>query len=500
MTQRRILFLDDSHLIAFRAGGADVEQEAAFASNEAGFEAFAAYLARHSRSLFLLLADVAEEGFIVEDLPYSTGRDRAAIIKRKLGQHFYGTPLAIARSLGRLKTGRRDERMLLMALSQPQHFDPWLTILNAAQANLAGIYTVPQLVAHLLAADAPAQLLFISLTRSGLRQTFFSDRQLRFSRLTPLATGTVQEFALTVTAESEKMHQYLTSQRLIDRKQPLVTRLLVHPAQRSFLHEYCRDSANLHFEFSDSLAEGKRLGLRSIMSDSRAELLFSHLLVRHTPVEQFAGAPERRYYRLWQVRYALKVASAVVLTAASLTAAKLGLDIFSMHDATEKLRQQIGSDQQKYAAAFDALPKIPLSTDNLRAVVDRYDQVAARSQGPASLLIQLSQSLDMFPGITLDQIDWKTIEKIDVAPPNMATGPYAQATITARLPLGMVGDQRGQLDLVANFTKHLGASPNTLVTILTPPVDTESGKTLKSGDERSTPEAPRFSFRLVRKL
>jgi predicted NBD/HSP70 family sugar kinase len=64
----------------------------------------------------------------------------------------------------------------------------------------------------------------------------------------------------------------------------------------------------------------------------------------------------------------------------------------------------------------------------------------------------------------------------------------------------MVGDNRGQLSLVADFAKHLGAAPDTLVTVLQPPVDTQSGKTLKSGDENSMQEAPRFSFRLTRKL
>ncbi len=82
----------------------------------------------------------------------------------------------------------------------------------------------------------------------------------------------------------------------------------------------------------------------------------------------------------------------------------------------------------------------------------------------------------------------------------MASGPYAQALVAAQLPIGMAGNQRGQLDLVADFTRHLGSAPDTLVTILQQPVDTQSGKTLKSGDEKRTPEAPKFSFRLTRKL
>ncbi len=507
MPQRRVLFLDTSLLSAYRVGGGKVEREGSFAADAAGLQAFAAYLAHHRRSLFMLLADVVEEGFQLEDIPYSSGKDRIAIIKRKLAQFFYGTPLSVARSQGRLKTGRRDERLLLMALTQPQQFEPWLEALRTAHANLVGIYTVAQLVPTLLPANAPPQQLIITQTRSGLRQSFFVDRQLRFSRLTPLATGSSQESAVATSIETAKMHQYLSSQRLIDRDRPLATRVLVHPAQLAALRDRCRDSAILRFEFADLLQEGKRAGLHTPANDSQAETLFCHLLAKSTPAEQFARSTERRFYRLWLTRFALHAASAVILVSGLLFAAKFGLDIFSLREATEQMRQQTRIDQQRYDAALQALPKIPLTTADLRALVDRYDGVAKRAQGPAPLLSQLSQSLDAFPGIAIESLEWKVVEQLVAAPvgqppvpPAMAGGPYVQVKVFARLPIGMVGDQRGQLNLVSEFTKHLGNSPDTLVVILQPPVDTQSGKTLKSGDERSTPEAPEFSFRLIRKL
>lgn len=507
MSQRRVLFLDTSHLSTYRVGGGKVEPEGRFVADAAGLEAFAAYLAHHRGTLFMLLADVVEEGFQIEDIPYSSGKDRIAILKRKLAQFFYGTPLSVARSLGRLKTGRRDERLLLMALTQPQHFEPWLEALRNAHANLAGIYTVAQLVPALLPADAPPQQLVITQTRSGLRQTFFVDRQLRFSRLTPLATGSSQESAVATSIETAKMHQYLSSQRLIDRDRPLATRVLVHPAQLAVLRDRCRDSAILRFEFVDLLQENKRAGLQAPLADSQAEMLFCHLLAKNTPAEQFARSAARRFYRLWQIRFAMRAASIVILTSGLLFAAKFGLDIFGLRDATEQIRQQTRLDQQRYDAALQALPQIPLSTANLRALVDRYDGVAKRAQGPGPLVTRLSQSLDAFPGIMIERIEWKIAEQPEPAAPGQPSppqtqlqGPFTVANVFARLPLGMVGDQRGQLTLVNDFTRHLGNSPDTQVIILQPPVDTQSGKTLKSSDERSVPEAPGFSFRLIRKL
>lgn len=514
MPQRHVLFFDNARLTAYRVQGGAVLHEASFAGDEAGLAAFGDYLQQYRRSLFLILADVAEESFQTEDIPNSSGKDRQAILRRKLAQHFYGTPYALARSHGRLKTGRRDERLLLMALTQPQHFEPWLAVLRNNQAILAGIYSLPQTIHSLLPARPTGQLLLLTLTRAGLRQTFFDDGQLRFSRLTPLIHDSTDASGLAAASEAVKMHQYLASQRLIERDKPLTTRLLVHPAEAAAMRAHCHSNTSLRFEIVDLLEEARRAGLRSALGNSQADLLFCHLLVRNTPAEQFAQAEELGFYRLWQTRFGLKITGALALASALLFAAHHGLDVMQVEENIEQARQQTRINQASYTAKMQALPKIPISTDDLRALIGRYDQVVQRAQGPAPLLAQISRSLDRFPLITIDRIEWAVVEQImspaanltsaaqpqTPIPPHLMTGPYSQAIVSARLPIAMVGDHRGQLAMAAEFAKHLGQSPDMLVAIQQQPVDTQSGKTLKSGDERSTPEAPKFIFRVTRKL
>ncbi|MDP1605185.1 MAG: hypothetical protein Q8L93_00815 [Rhodocyclaceae bacterium] len=514
---RHVLFLDASHLTAYPVSGKALLADESFAADAAGLEAFGAYLARHRDGVFMLLADVAEEGFNLESIPKSSGSDRAALVKRKLAQYFYGTHLTLAISLGRLKEGRRDERLLLMALTRPRHFEPWLAMLDAAGVALAGVYSVAQTLVNLLPKAAPPQLLIVTLTRGGLRQTFFVDGQLRFSRLTALATGTLEETASATLLEAAKMHHYLLGQRLIDRGQPLAIRILAHPTKVAAMRARCRDTTELQFDFIDLLQEAARAGLRSPLPDSRAEMLFCHLLARKTPVGQFAPAVEQQFYRLWQIRRTLKIASGMILAGALLFAGKQGLDILQARDAIGQIEQQTRIDQQRYDTTLLALPKIPLSTENLLALVNRYEAVLQRSPGPAPLLVQLSQSLDAFPDIAIERVEWSIVEQLapasghktggDGAPPATLTmgtsgtsGPYAQALVEARLPPRMAGDQRGQLALVADFALHLGATPDTLVTLVQQPVDTQSGQTLKSSDGKRTLEAPKFSFRLTRKL
>ena len=63
MATRRLLFLDATSLTAYRWAGGHLSPEAEFAPDAAGLEAFAEYVAKARRSLFYLLADLAEEGF-----------------------------------------------------------------------------------------------------------------------------------------------------------------------------------------------------------------------------------------------------------------------------------------------------------------------------------------------------------------------------------------------------------------------------------------------------
>jgi hypothetical protein len=510
MPERRVLFFDNARLTAYQVRGGAILNEGSFAADEGGLTAFGEYLRAHRRSLFMILADVAEESFQTEDIPHSSGGDRQAIVRRKLAQHFYGTPYALAQSQGRLKAGRRDERLLLMALTQPLHFEPWTSILQQRRAILAGIYSLPQLLQNLLpAAQSVGPWLLLTLTHAGLRQSFFDGNQLRFSRLTPLIGASPATVAVAAAGEAAKMHQYLASQRLIAHDKPLTTRLLAHADDAAALRAHCLDNASLHFEIVDLSDTARRLGLRSPPAGSQADMLFCHLLVRKPPSGQFAQADGIGFFRLWQTRFALRSAAGLALASAALFAVHAGGEALQLGERAETARQQARLNQLHYVSRMEHLPKIPIGTADLRALVDRYETVALRAQGPGPLLEHLGRSLDAFPSIAIDRIEWAIAERIDPAFGGAGTvrganfpaqGPYAQATVDARLPVGMVGDQRGQLALVAEFAQHLGAAPDVLVKVAQQPIDTQSGKTLKSSDERVAPEAPRFVFRVVRKL
>ena len=78
MPQQRLLYLDANRLSASLWHNGTLREEGHFPHDEAGVAAFSEYLAQHRGSIFQMLADIPDEGFQIEVLPYAQGADRRA--------------------------------------------------------------------------------------------------------------------------------------------------------------------------------------------------------------------------------------------------------------------------------------------------------------------------------------------------------------------------------------------------------------------------------------
>jgi hypothetical protein len=514
MAQQRLLFVDAEHLFAYRWKSGELIAEGEFVADQAGLAAFSAYLERRRSSLFSLLADVSEEGFHSEGLPYVRGRDRVALIKRKLSQYYYGTPYSTAISQGREKTGRRDERFLFVALTRPQQFEPWLGALCSSESRLSGFYSIPLLASRLLelVEAAASNLLLISLTRGGLRQTFFERGMLRFSRLSPLVTNTAEEAAGAAAAESAKLYRYLAGQGLIAAGAVLPILVLAHPADLPRFAAQCLDTEELQFEMIDLLAKARQAGLKTLPTDSHSELLFLHLLTKVPPVEQLAALPERHYFQLWQLRLVIDSVAAIVILAFLLWSGKQWLEASQLEENTLRIQAQNIADRQRYDKFMATLPLVPVSTDNLRALIGRFEELERRSVSLAASYVRISDALRDAPRIELDSIEWQISASLDegrqanvgnlwTAMPLAPGSLFVIADIHGFLPAAMAGDHRALRDAVNAFADRLRMGNATQVRVLSMPFDVDSDKTLTS-DSPTKPGAvaSRFSLQLLQKL
>lgn len=543
MVTKRILLFNGSQLSAhlWRNGRVNAEREfLPHADGPDGFSAFATYLHQHRTSHFYWLADVTEESFQLEEIPYVQGRDRTALITRRLKQHFYNTPLTTALSLGRSSEGRRDEKVLLAALTRPDPINAWLDVIRQNDIILVGIYSAPLILAecapHWL--DDKQPTLLISQTINGIRQSFFDQGKLQFSRLTPLTslntldTG-ITKIAQTIASESIKTYQYLVGQRQLQPKKSVRVVVLIPAAQKLAVQTQCQNQELLEYDFLDleTIAQHEKLKLppNTLTSDP----LLMHRLVTNPPAQQFAPPAERHFYRLAQIRLALTAIAIITLVSGLLFAIKTAFDTAQLQQETRTAQSQTVLATQRYNALLDSLPKTSITPENLRALMTRYESLQKRTAELIPLLTHLSQALDAMPQVELVNLDWKVETTLNAAmsnaqkvlspsldgagvtvhsfvsapgnPPaniNASSGSWATLTIRAQLPIGLAANLRAQKQLIDTFVQRL-ENPQTKVQLLTMPFDIESGKPLKSiqeTDDGRSESASTFSLMIARPL
>lgn len=478
MAQRYLHLITHAGLETHRVAAHALQREQLFAAGEEGVRAFGDWLAPHAADLHTLLVDVADEGFHLDHVPYTMGSDRRALIQRRLTQQFFGSPYATAISLGRERSGRRDERLLMTAITRPALVEPWLAALHSHEARLTALYTVPLLAGELIRKLAPGipRGLILLLSGTGIRQIHFEEGNLRFSRLAPAPEGACGHWGLDCLREAQKTWQYLSAQRWIPRGASLPVVIVATDGDaRTLLADIERtrqsdDKLQFRTATIDTLA--RQLGLAAEHSDSNSLPLLMQLAAREQGRgAQLASADDRRFFRLWQIQFAALWGCAAALTAAAVLSAHWLIDAHDNRQEARSLREEAVSYDQRYTGLIGSLPSMPTSVDALRAAVEGVERIRDGVTDPRAALLRVSKTMTQFPDVTLDKLSWQ-------ADP---TKPRAQSLqISATLTHVEANAPRLTLARIQAFAAALGQGTGARTTVLQQPFDTGSDKLLRS--------------------
>lgn len=529
MSDRRLLyFTAGSHQVyLWRAG--KLEHEATYAPDDTGVAAFRDFAKLHAKSLYYVLADLAGEDFHDEMIPWLRGGDRQAVIERRLAQRYRDTRLAATISLGpvALAGERRNERLLLASFTNTQQFSPWLDALSEAGAKLAGVYSVP-LLAPVLAARIAGKIglksshvFVVSMNSAGLRQSYIEDGKLRFARLERTVEMGSEALAAFVRSETLRLMQYLSSLRVLPRDGPPITAIIIAPrGQREVFEKSLPSDARLTFRTVDLAEAAGFAGVKSA-DGIGAEQLYLHLVAKRAPKEQFARSEDRRGYLFWQLQRGVVAAGAIGLAGCLAFAGFKWLDVVSVRDRTDLQQREARSAEQEYQRITSTFPVTQTTTENLKATVNEFRSMAARSAAPGPSFAHLSKALEQFPQIELDQLIWhvdrpSALEKKAVKGPttpapagtaatpsasSAASGDFVQVLeISGHVSATQRSDYRAVTAQVQRFADALlSQSYEVLKTQL--PFDTTSEGTL-SGDIGSSEdgENPRFTITVARRV
>lgn len=492
MKHSLLLFLSTSRLHAQLMADGEIALQRDFTDSQEDQDNFAAFL-QSAKCPTYLLTDLIEEDFRREIVPHLTGGSRTALLQRKFDQFYRGTPFHQAMVLQRQKTGRRDVEMLFSALTNPSLITPWLTIMQAQQTPLVGIYSVPKICAPLVKSSPSNHLLLISWGKySGLRQTYFSNHHLQISRLTPVHDE--QTFQEAVVKELTRTYQYLKSLSLLPSGQILDVTILCHTKDRNELRSKLPDDADVRYDFSDIEEVGKQLKVNYRFTDSDATQIYLHQLIAYHPSTNYANAGHTHYYTLWQLRRAFNWSSVVLLSASILWATanvwqsgRNAADIDTLENQAQRMMREAQQITQSFPSTHAPAADMKAGVSIMRKL-DQYEPL------PSVILKPVSSALDRFPQIEVNELSWQASATEPVASNTIAGVPAQVITLKGDLQ-GFNNDFRAALAYLDRFQLALGKL-GYQVSALTKPLDVSPSGSLADQLNAGENELD-FSLKLV---
>ncbi|MGV7207461.1 hypothetical protein ACLB1G_06370 [Oxalobacteraceae bacterium A2-2] len=505
--RKHLLYLTSEALWAYKWNGRSLDQPLRFEQSRAGLDAFADYVAGKPIPCYLL-ADLIEEDFQRVQLPHVGGRAGRRLLARRLQQQYRETPYRQVQIQGRAQEGRRDDIALFSGLTNPTLVQPWVEILEQLRVPLAGLYSASMVSAGLLPRLGLRQphLLLVTQHSAGLRQTYFRDGVLKFSRLTLAMDRDGQP--VSVANETARTQQFLTSIRLLERGSVLHTAIVAPQALLAALDAQCADGPETAYQFIALEAACSAAGLDG-PAPALADTILLHLLGRSQAATQYELGEARRYFLLWRLRRMLLLGSGI-LAACSVVwiCANLGQYRADNADA-ERLQAERLRYEAAYAKAMAGIPVPPASTANMRAAVAMAQMLASQGPSPLGMLSAVSQALEQAPQIRLLGLDWKVdLPAPAAAPLNSVDGtgaaplPALVAGIPVRPPqllrleaevMEQADDYRRVTEIMNQFAQDLARRPRLSVAIVTPPLDTRpSAKLSARAGQQDSGSRPRF--------
>lgn len=421
MTRKLLLHLTAERLCCWLWDRGSLGTGPCFEHTPDGLAQFSAWLEGREDTPALMLADLVEEDFQRLLLPHVAGRAGVTMRERRLAQAWRDTPFRSAHVQDREEKGRRDDIVLLSALSNPSVLAPWLDALEGQRIPLAALYTPALLSGALLPEDAKQEenLLLVTEHASGIRQTYFQFGKVRFSRLAQAATSAEQE--------AERTRQFLVGAHLLKRDLPLRVLALL-PLARIASPPAANIAPLLDWRVEPL---GEAAARQRLPASDNPDELFLGLAARLSPPSHYPLGLRQRYYSLWRARKSLYASSAVLAACCLLwTGANIvGYALARGH--TGELRQETHGFATAYRSSMSSMPPAVDKTANMKAAVQIAQMVARQGPWPQAVMAILSEALERSPQIRLTQLDWHANAPGVV--PVAASGAFPGATATPAL-------------------------------------------------------------------
>ncbi|MES2625945.1 MAG: hypothetical protein V4628_11755 [Pseudomonadota bacterium] len=413
-----ILLITDAQVQLLRWQSGELSVLYVYGKTPEDVETFAEDIKSCQQLPVLIVTDLGEENFRYDTVVHVSGGDQRALLKRKMDFAFRNTPYRRSKVIEREKDGRRDDKILLSAISKPEAVDVWASVLLqqkfAIQTITSTAYILETFVAQKKNADR--NFLLISNLEHGnnLRQTFFKNGQMVFSRLTTLTGrehGTISD---EIYRETTQLRQYFERTQFLSYDALLCIEVYTSDDQDLLqLENRSNDLNRIDVLDTSKLAAGKKKTRASMTTPTTYFL--SQVLAHRRPANVYAPPSSTKFHDLKNLGYYVAFGAGMILLLTIAINIPVAFNIREQQLEQASYQNQLAPLRVQYDALMNNFPALPVSSQEMELVVTTHDKLATQIYSPVTAMNMISAALATSPGLKLTAIDWALIEK-PVAP------------------------------------------------------------------------------------
>jgi hypothetical protein len=501
---KRLFYFTGYRLTVLHWKGRELAGSSSFEPTESGLDNFRNYLRQTENIPGKLLVDVIEEDFRNEKIPHVGSKDRNSVINRLIDRYYRSSQeYCYSEVIGRVKDGRKDDIVLISAITNPQLIQPWLSVLDECEVPLSGIWTLPLISKKLLKTIKMTKgvvLLVSQQVNSNVRQTLFRDSKLISSRQSIINQGmsNISGIGQLAAPEVNRTMEFLRAQKLVGIDEKINLHILGSNQQLQSLQQSFKSDERKTVVIHSIADLQNKLGLKGT-GEKFSDNIFAWLCVSQNL--SFAHYGERQSFNRYFNRLAataLYVASLLVVIAGVLITESNISDALEYEKSIVLLAKEETNYKDLYAKKFEDFEEVFQNAGVMNSAVELAEQIKINSStSPLDFLISLSNIISQqeIGTVHIDKIEWQASSV------NENNNKAGKANFTAKLPVkhsaivtGRIAQSehnyRESIEQIQAIIHSLKSSPRIeTAEVIKMPVDlrseskfsTESGLEIKQG-------------------
>jgi len=405
---KRVFLINNDHITLYRWDANRIIDAFEYPISASGKSELVSNIQKEPDVLSYIVIDVIEEEYLQETIPHVNGRDRKALLARKIKPLFRNALLKQSILQERESEGRRDDHILFSGIANTQTVS-WLNdCLQSNKTPLLGIYSAPLLGAQVLKAikvETKNNLLLSPHSGNRMRQSFYRHKHLKISRVSQANIFTEKNDHTFLEDEINTNIRYLQRIRLLKNAEDLDT-YIISDQKGNSPAEPPKNTMGTRIHYLNINTIAQELGLSNRLKTHQFNILVAHIVCQSGKVSSYASSFDQRYYTMYLCNRGL-IASAVAVFSLVIF-----ISIYSFLSGSEYLTQrQIAEQQLEYLQVQHknlraALPVFPLQANDAGSLKKFYEKLEIHKPDPVSIYQNISKHLQNNPRIHLDSLKW----------------------------------------------------------------------------------------------